>query len=104
MIRRPPRSTLFPYTTLFRSPGHQRPRDRQHLLLAARETPAPLPREPAELREQTEDALDGPPAPAAVGLADAQVLEHRQVGEDPPILRDEPDAEPRDFVGRARAQ
>src|SRR5690349_23655810 len=28
MIRRPPRSTLFPYTTLFRSPGpgHQRPR------------------------------------------------------------------------------
>src|SRR2546425_3950523 len=27
MIRRPPRSTLFPYTTLFRSPGH-RPRRR----------------------------------------------------------------------------
>src|SRR3712207_8664344 len=24
MIRRPPRSTLFPYTTLFRSPGKQR--------------------------------------------------------------------------------
>src|SRR3989454_8506452 len=24
MIRRPPRSTLFPYTTLFRSPGHER--------------------------------------------------------------------------------
>src|SRR5258708_29431728 len=24
MIRRPPRSTLFPYTTLFRSPGHDR--------------------------------------------------------------------------------
>src|SRR3712207_7874981 len=24
MIRRPPRSTLFPYTTLFRSPGQQR--------------------------------------------------------------------------------
>src|SRR3712207_6513988 len=23
MIRRPPRSTLFPYTTLFRSPGHE---------------------------------------------------------------------------------
>src|SRR5262245_64340589 len=22
MLRRPPRSTLFPYTTLFRSPGH----------------------------------------------------------------------------------
>src|SRR5687768_18106269 len=26
MIRRPPRSTLFPYTTLFRSPLHPRPR------------------------------------------------------------------------------
>src|SRR2546422_4589357 len=25
MIRRPPRSTLFPYTTLFRSPPHSRP-------------------------------------------------------------------------------
>src|SRR5258708_26073216 len=25
MIRRPPRSTLFPYTTLFRSGGHRRP-------------------------------------------------------------------------------
>src|SRR2546427_8432643 len=31
MIRRPPRSTLFPYTTLFRSPGFQRQyRDRRH--------------------------------------------------------------------------
>src|SRR5256885_9934163 len=31
MIRRPPRSTLFPYTTLFRSRQHHRPvqRDRQ---------------------------------------------------------------------------
>src|SRR2546423_9771956 len=27
MIRRPPRSTLFPYTTLFRSPPDCRPRD-----------------------------------------------------------------------------
>src|SRR5581483_12283433 len=26
MIRRPPRSTLFPYTTLFRSPSHRQPR------------------------------------------------------------------------------
>src|SRR3712207_7723896 len=29
MIRRPPRSTLFPYTTLFRSALRLRPRDRQ---------------------------------------------------------------------------
>src|SRR2546430_14592254 len=31
MIRRPPRSTLFPYTTLFRSPpGNRRRRGRHH--------------------------------------------------------------------------
>src|SRR3712207_8859410 len=32
MIRRPPRSTLFPYTTLFRSraPPHDHPRARRH--------------------------------------------------------------------------
>src|SRR5687767_15688721 len=31
MIRRPPRSTLFPYTTLFRSPEHERPSDQTRL-------------------------------------------------------------------------
>src|SRR3712207_5001636 len=30
MIRRPPRSTLFPYTTLFRSRGRRFPRDGSH--------------------------------------------------------------------------
>src|SRR2546430_5225716 len=30
MIRRPPRSTLFPYTTLFRSGQHHRGRDQRH--------------------------------------------------------------------------
>src|SRR2546430_7667685 len=30
MIRRPPRSTLFPYTTLFRSPGRRRRVRRDH--------------------------------------------------------------------------
>src|SRR2546427_9601401 len=29
MIRRPPRSTLFPYTTLFRSASHRRSRERR---------------------------------------------------------------------------
>src|SRR5256885_7679898 len=39
MIRRPPRSTLFPYTTLFRSDGHvERPGDARPLQrLSARE-------------------------------------------------------------------
>src|SRR5437667_5346893 len=38
MIRRPPRSTLFPYTTLFRSPGAipPRPTPRRGLVLALR--------------------------------------------------------------------
>src|SRR3712207_7982941 len=36
MIRRPPRSTLFPYTTLFRSTvGHGRRRGRHHPVLRA---------------------------------------------------------------------
>src|SRR5258707_9886740 len=35
MIRRPPRSTLFPYTTLFRSGLHHRFQHRQHRLQAA---------------------------------------------------------------------
>src|SRR2546422_11563189 len=42
MIRRPPRSTLFPYTTLFRSPRHQRAADREHLQLAAGEAAGAL--------------------------------------------------------------
>src|SRR3712207_7221880 len=39
MIRRPPRSTLFPYTTLFRS--HRR--HRHHLRSAGQRSPARLP-------------------------------------------------------------
>src|SRR5258708_34691638 len=43
MIRRPPRSTLFPYTTLFRSPAV--PRQDQH---------------PRDQREDRRGAVDGP--------------------------------------------
>src|SRR2546422_6874581 len=42
MIRRPPRSTLFPYTTLFRSLVHGDQRQRHHL---ARLALQPLPRQ-----------------------------------------------------------
>src|SRR3712207_8335811 len=38
MIRRPPRSTLFPYTTLFRSQGHEGVAGARH----PRAQPAPL--------------------------------------------------------------
>src|SRR3712207_8581589 len=41
MIRRPPRSTLFPYTTLFRSPGRQEGK--------RRDGPGGRPGEPARL-------------------------------------------------------
>src|SRR3989441_6630950 len=34
MIRRPPRSTLFPYTTLFRSRGDRAPHRAQHAVVA----------------------------------------------------------------------
>src|SRR5258707_2651416 len=49
MIRRPPRSTLFPYTTLFRS--HDA-RDRRHERVLDRPFP-PLPRD--RLRHELED-------------------------------------------------
>src|SRR3712207_7085425 len=47
MIRRPPRSTLFPYTTLFRSPGLKiacpaTPADAKGLLASAIEDPNPV--------------------------------------------------------------
>src|SRR2546430_10600650 len=40
MIRRPPRSTLFPYTTLFRSSGGCREQSHQRVLWPARPAPA----------------------------------------------------------------
>src|SRR3712207_8318976 len=47
MIRRPPRSTLFPYTTLFRSSDDGAPRERGQLLHRARHPhlhlPSPIP-------------------------------------------------------------
>src|SRR4051812_49535907 len=49
MIRRPPRSTLFPYTTLFRSRGHRRLRPRD---VAAGDR---LPAAPADRLMQEDD-------------------------------------------------
>src|SRR3989454_8011104 len=43
MIRRPPRSTLFPYTTLFRSRRTQRRRGRAPAARRARPPPEPQP-------------------------------------------------------------
>src|SRR2546425_12014208 len=54
MIRRPPRSTLFPYTTLFRSPRerHDRPAHRRLHLRGDRERPGHGARSDAGVRRQ----------------------------------------------------
>src|SRR3712207_7207561 len=53
MIRRPPRSTLFPYTTLFRSSGRRRDGDRRRVVDRSGDRPGvaghPDPVVPAEL-------------------------------------------------------
>src|SRR3712207_7103716 len=52
MIRRPPRSTLFPYTTLFRSPTAVDPRGRRRLLRRPRRPLSrPRPADRGVLRE-----------------------------------------------------
>src|SRR2546429_9965901 len=61
MIRRPPRSTLFPYTTLFRSPGS----DQRNVVLPLR--PEDLP----DLAEQRVDVVADP--------ALAELAERREV-------------------------
>src|SRR2546429_1598680 len=50
MIRRPPRSTLFPYTTLFRSVQH-RPARRIHQHTRDRAQPLEIPHRHAECRK-----------------------------------------------------
>src|SRR3712207_7223184 len=77
MIRRPPRSTLFPYTTLFRSPR-----------------PGPRPRRPSWRSSRGHDAGErravremrlGRLGPAAEDVVDGEELE---VGELRPVLGD----------------
>src|SRR2546422_4971795 len=67
MIRRPPRSTLFPYTTLFRSRGLD-PRGDPHRRGGWRRRPD-RPREGGRARKLGED---GPRAPADRRRADAR--------------------------------
>src|SRR3989442_10419905 len=54
MIRRPPRSTLFPYTTLFRSPSVFRQLTVEENLQAVLET---LPLTPEQQRDRLEELL-----------------------------------------------
>src|SRR3712207_8592638 len=72
MIRRPPRSTLFPYTTLFRSAARERSGDADALLLATRQLARhPVGEGPGKLHEV--EKLEHPFVPVGVGCAD---LEH----------------------------
>src|SRR3712207_8235523 len=78
MIRRPPRSTLFPYTTLFRSP-----RDRPHVgagglhVLGQALLAGPPPQRPAEaLREGAPRHLGGVRQPVDVHEGGARSEEH----------------------------
>src|SRR5256884_5637548 len=51
MIRRPPRSTLFPYTTLFRSRSHESPLQRYSQNRAGPSPPNEISRRKASSRE-----------------------------------------------------
>src|SRR6266851_6037344 len=61
MIRRPPRSTLFPYTTLFRSPGRpgsgvrRRAGPADAVARADHRRAEPLPRRPGRSEEHTSE-------------------------------------------------
>src|SRR3989449_3653431 len=63
MIRRPPRSTLFPYTTLFRSPGARRGRTQRGRcgidLVYPRSGAAPECARPGEVSEEAQAAVGG---------------------------------------------
>src|SRR5438034_8201619 len=54
MLRRPPRSTLFPYTTLFRSRCSKRTR-RSTIVRHAPPKPTPVPRAPMRSEEHTSE-------------------------------------------------
>src|SRR3712207_7809148 len=70
MIRRPPRSTLFPYTTLFRSLGQAEHRLRHELLVAAQ----------AEQAQLVQPGGDG--VPLAVGQRERSTQTQRRRSEE----------------------
>ena len=81
--------------------GEQRPRDRQHLLLATGELPAAIRFALGQARERRVDPIDRPRA-LAPPIHEPQVLVDRQRRPQPPALRHISDAELGD-VGRRKA-
>src|SRR2546422_5735732 len=89
MIRRPPRSTLFPYTTLFRSPGEsqRRAEGTEHRV-------RPVPAAPVDLRERRRPRKRG-----AVGTRGSEGVVHVHDAHD---LRRDWDLVAAEAVGIAR--
>ena len=82
-----------------RGPAHQCPRNRQHLLLAARQRTAALPLPLLQDREQPEDAGEVLVEAGGVGGSrpDLQVFEHGHAREDSPSFRHLGDPAPHDL-------
>src|SRR3712207_7065296 len=79
MIRRPPRSTLFPYTTLFRSRQLERDRDRDERHQQVRPAVA-AEQEPAQV-EALAPAGGHAEGSYGLGLSDAVRLRRQEVGD-----------------------
>src|SRR3712207_6855204 len=80
MIRRPPRSTLFPYTTLFRSRHHGRVLD-QHAPACGLRPAAPVRGGPASLLRRR-DAREGHEAAGRGSQASEKIRHHRTRSEE----------------------
>src|SRR6266566_9414932 len=89
MIRRPPRSTLFPYTTLFRS---IRPRDGLGEIRLDAQLPASLPVTPLPRRREDQEPRRLQRAIGADGGGELETVLVRHLG-----------VEDRKVVGRSRA-
>src|SRR2546430_8829290 len=79
MIRRPPRSTLFPYTTLFRSavePPVETPASRVALMAASASRRAVSPADPSAGRSSAQPTPPGPGSgPGGVGRSEEHTSE-----------------------------
>ncbi len=83
-------------------PAHQRPRDREHLLLAARQGAAALSEPLPQTREQRQDSLNvfGEFAFGGDGGAYLQIFQHRHARKYASAFRRLCELEPGDLVGR----
>src|SRR3712207_7190391 len=77
MIRRPPRSTLFPYTTLFRSLSDEAPVQQLDFRAAPAPEPA-LPAAPAQEASRDSDADLGPASSSSRSEEHTSELQSRQ--------------------------